>query len=369
VIIGVPKEIKEFENRVAATPDGVMALVKAGHEVIVEKRAGLGSSITDAEFVDAGAKIAPDIKTVYKRAEMVFKVKEPLPPEYPLFRKGQILFTYLHLAACEELTRVLVKSGVTAVAYETIELEDGSLPLLIPMSEVAGRMAVQVGCQCLEKKNGGRGILLSGVPGTSPADVVVVGGGAVGLGAAQMAVGLGAHVIILDINTQRLRYIDDILRGRVTTMKASAGNIARCLAFADLVVGAVLVTGAKAPKVITKEMVKNMKPGSVIVDVAIDQGGCSETSRLTYHDNPAYIVNGVVHYCVGNMPGAVPRTSTLALTNETLPYALELADKGFNRAVKENPALARGVNIHDGCCVYRPVAEAFGLKCYEFCAS
>lgn len=366
MIIGVPKEIKEYENRVAATPSGVSELVKSGHEVLIEKKAGLGSSITDAEYAEAGAKIVPDMKTIYKRAEMVFKVKEPLKPEYPLFRKGQLIFTYLHLAACEELTGILIKSGVTAIAYETIQLEDGSLPLLTPMSEVAGRMAVQVGCQCLEKKNGGRGVLLSGVPGTPPADVVIIGGGTVGLSAAHMAVGLGAQVIILDLNTQRLRHIDEILRGRVITMKAGPAAIARCLSFADLAIGAVLVAGAKAPKVVTKEMVKNMKPGSVIVDVAIDQGGCFETSRITYHDNPTYIAHGVVHYCVGNMPGAVPRTSTIALTNETLPYAKEIADKGFERAMRENAALAKGVNVHNGCCVYQPVADAFGMKCYEF---
>ncbi len=365
MIIGVPKEIKADEYRVAITPQGVKTLTSIGHKVLIEKSAGMGSSITDKEYVQAGAKILPSMKAVYSASEMVLKVKEPLPAEYSLFRKGLILFTYLHLAACEELTRKLLKSGVTGIAYETIQLPDGTLPLLIPMSEVAGRMAIQVGCQCLEKRHGGRGILLSGVPGTMPANVVVVGGGIVGMSAAQIAVGMGAQVTILDINTQRLRDIDDLMRGRLITLKANPGSIEQALIEADLVIGAVLVTGGKAPKVITKKMVMNMKPGSVIVDVAIDQGGCCETSKLTYHADPTYTVNGVVHYCVGNMPGAVPRTSTEALTNETLPYVIELANKGFERAVLDNRALAQGVNIHNGCCVYPKVAEAFKLKCYE----
>jgi len=365
MIIGVPKEIKQDENRVAITPSGVKTLTTMGHTVIIEKSAGVGSSISDHEYAAAGAKIVPSMKVIYNNAEMVLKVKEPLPPEYPLFRKDLLIFTYLHLAACEELTMKLIKSGVTAISYETIQLHDGTLPLLTPMSEVAGRMAIQVGCQCLEKRHGGRGVLLSGVPGTPPANVVIVGGGTVGMSAAIMAVGMGAQVIILDISTPRLRQIDDLLRGRVITIKANPGAIEHAVAEADLVIGAVLVAGAKAPKVITKKMIKNMKQGSVIVDVAIDQGGCVETSKLTTHAQPTFVYNGVVHYCVGNMPGAVPRTSTWALTNETLPYVVELADKGFIRAVKENPALALGVNIHKGCCVYPSVAEAFGLKCYD----
>ncbi|MFA6449814.1 MAG: alanine dehydrogenase [bacterium] len=369
MIIGVPKEIKQDENRVAITPAGVKTLTALGNTVIIEKTAGLGSSITDAEYSAAGAKMVPSMKAVYNNAEMVMKVKEPLPPEYPLFRKGLLMFTYLHLAASEELTMKLLKSGVTGIAYETIQLPDGSLPLLVPMSEVAGRMAIQVGAQCLEKRNGGRGILMSGVPGTHPANVVIVGGGIVGISAAMMAVGMGAQVTILDISTPKLRQIDEHYHGRIMTLKANPGAIEHAIAEADLVVGAVLVAGAKAPKIITKKMVKTMQPGSVIVDVAIDQGGCCETSHVTTHAAPTYLVNGVVHYCVGNMPGAVPRTSTYALTNETLPYAVELAQKGFERAVKENHSLALGVNTHEGCCVYSGVAEAFGLKYYEFCVN
>ena len=367
MIIGIPKEIKQDENRVAITPSGVKTLTSLGHTVLIEKSAGLGSNITDAEYIAGGAKMVPNMKTVYTNSEMVVKVKEPLPLEYPFFRKGLLMFTYLHLAASEELTVKLIKSGVTGIAYETIQLPDGSLPLLVPMSEVAGRMAIQVGCQCLEKRNGGRGILLSGVPGTPPANVVIVGGGIVGISAAMMAVGMGAQVTILDINTPRLRQIDEMYHGRVMTLKANPGVIEHAVAAADLVVGAVLVAGAKAPKVITKKMVKNMLPGSVLVDVAIDQGGCAETSHVTTHADPTYLVNGVVHYCVGNMPGAVPRTSTYALTNETLTYVVELAEKGFKRAVKENHSLALGVNIHEGCCVYKNVAESFGLKCFELC--
>jgi alanine dehydrogenase len=365
MIIGIPKEIKPDEYRVAITPQGVKTLTSLGHKILIEKNAGRGSSITDKEYVEAGAKIVPNMKAVYAGAEMVLKVKEPLSPEYPLFRKGLLIFTYLHLAASEELTLKLLKSGVTGIAYETIQLPDGTLPLLTPMSEVAGRMSIQVGCWCLEKRNGGRGILLSGVPGAHPANVVVVGGGMVGMSAAQIAVGMGAQVTILDISTPRLRQIDELMRGRVITLKANPGTIEQAVADADLVIGAVLVAGAKAPKVITKKMVRKMRPGSVIVDVAIDQGGCCETSKLTTHTNPTYLVNGVVHYCVGNMPGAVPRTSTWALTNETLPYVVDLANKGFERAVMENPALARGVNIRKGCCVYPNVAQAFNLKCYE----
>lgn len=365
MIVGVPKEIKEEEYRVAITPAGVRSFVEAGHKVVIEKNAGAGSYISDAEFQVAGAEILPNIKAVYKMADMILKVKEPLEPEYALIRKGQLLFTYLHLAADEKLTRLLLKSGATGVAYETVVLPDCTLPLLRPMSEVAGKMAVQVGCQFLEKRRGGRGILISGVPGVPPGDVVIIGGGVVGLCAAQVAVGLGAQVTILDVSTKVLRHVDEYMLGRVITIKSTPQAVEKAVSYADLVVGAVLVTGAKAPKVVTKAMVKKMKPGSVIVDVAIDQGGCIETSRLTTHTNPTFVVNGVVHYCVGNMPGAVPRTSTLALTNETLPYALELANKGFDRAVRENPALAAGVNIHDGKCMYAGVASAFGLKLHN----
>jgi len=365
MIVGVPKEIKVEEYRVAITPAGVRSLCECGHEVLIEKGAGEGSYITDSQYREAGAKIVSGIKQVYKRADMVIKVKEPLDPEYDLIREGQLIFTYLHLAANEKLTRHLMNTGASCVAYETVRLEDGSLPLLRPMSEVAGKMAVQVGCQFLEQRKGGRGILISGVPGVPPGDVVIIGGGVVGLSAAQVAVGLGAQVAIIDVSTRVLRHVDEYMLGRVITIKSNPEAVERALMYADLVVGAVLVTGAKAPKVVTRKMVKKMKPGSVIVDVAIDQGGCIETSRLTTHTEPTFIYSGVVHYCVGNMPGAVPRTSTLALTNETMPYALELANKGLEKAVKENPALASGVNIHKGCCVHPGVASAFRLKLHE----
>ncbi len=365
MIIGVPKEIKEEEYRVAITPAGVRSFVESGHKVIIEKTAGVGSYITAREYKEAGANIAANIANVYKRADMILKVKEPLPPEYDLIREGQLLFTYLHLAANEKLTRHLMKSGSTCIAYETVTRSDGHLPLLRPMSEVAGKMAVQVGCQFLEKRKGGRGILISGVPGVPPGDVVIIGGGVVGLSAAQLAVGLGAQVAILDVSTKVLRHVDENMHGRVITIKSTPQSVESAVKYADLVVGAVLVTGAKAPKVVTRRMIKEMKPGSVIVDVAIDQGGCIETSKLTTHSHPTFTYNDVVHYCVGNMPGAVPRTSTLALTNETLPYALELANKGFIDAVKGNEGLANGVNIHDGKCVHQGVAEAFKLKLSE----
>ncbi len=366
MIVGVPKEIKVEEYRVAITPAGVRAFVDAGHKVIVETKAGEGSQISDAEYQAAGAEIVAGIADVYGQADMVIKVKEPIEAEYGLIRKGQLLYTYLHLAADEELTKVLLKSGATGVAYETVKAADGSLPLLRPMSEVAGRLAVQVGAHFLEKRNGGRGVLLSGIPGVPPAEVVVIGAGVVGLNAAKMAVGLGAHVTVLDINTMALRHADQVLDGRVMTMKSSSAAIEKAVAWADLVIGGVLVTGARAPKLVTKAMIKNMKAKSVIVDVAIDQGGCFETSHVTTHTDPVFYVDDVLHYCVGNMPGAVPRTSTFALTNETLSYGLELANKGFEKAIAESPALMAGVNIYDGKCYYPGVAQAFGLECHSF---
>ena len=368
MIVGVPKEIKEQENRVAITPAGVRTLVGGGNTVLIQKNAGVGSGITDTMYKEAGAKIVPRLEDVYKKSDMVMKVKEPLPQEYKLFREGLLLFTYLHLAADENLTRELMKSGVTAVAYETIQLDNGLLPLLMPMSEVAGRMSVQLGAQFLEARHGGRGILLSGMAGVPPADVTIIGGGVVGYSAAKVAVGLGAQVVILDNNIQRLRELDEIMHGRVITMMSTPESIERMASFSDLVVGSVLVAGARAPKLLSKDMVKKMKPGSVIVDVAIDQGGCVETSKLTTHTEPIFIRYGVVHYCVGNMPGAVPRTSTLALTNSTLPYAQMLADKGLEKAIADDVPLAKGVNVHQGRVTHPGVARAFRMKADPVCA-
>ena len=367
MIIGVPKEIKEQENRVAITPAGVRTLVHGGHTVFVQKSAGVGSGITDEAYKEAGAKILPSLESIYGKSEMVLKVKEPLPREYKLFRPGLILFTYLHLAAAEKLTRALMKSNVTAIGYETIQLDNGHLPLLIPMSEVAGRMSIQLGCHYLEARHGGRGILLSGMAGVPPADVTIIGGGMVGYSAAKVAVGLGAQVVILDNNIARLRELDEIMHGRVITMMSTPESVERMMSFSDLVVGAVLIAGARAPKIVTADMVKKMKPGAVIVDVAIDQGGCIATSKLTTHSNPTFIKYGVVHYCVGNMPGAVPRTSTLALTNSTLPYVDQLANLGVERAIAENPPLARGVNVYNGTVAHPGVAQAFKLKPSPVC--
>jgi len=362
MIVGVPKEIKNNENRVAITPAGVQAMVKAGHQVVIEKNAGVGSGFSDDDYRQAGAEVLQDARAVFQTADMIMKVKEPLPPEYDLFSEGQVLFTYLHLAPEPELTRLLMKKKIVAIAYETVQLDDGSLPLLMPMSEVAGRMAVQIGAQFLEKVYGGRGILLGGVPGVPPANVVIIGGGIVGMNAAKMAVGMGAQVTVLDISAEKLRYLDDVFQGRVVTFMSNSYNIAQAVRRADLLIGAVLIPGARAPKLVTEEMVKTMKPGSVIVDVAIDQGGSIETvDRVTTHAEPTYVKHGVIHYSVANMPGAVPRTSTLALTNATLPYALELANKGYLRAIRENRALARGVNVYSGFVTYKAVAEAHGL--------
>ncbi len=364
MIIGVPKEIKDNEYRVALTPGGADMLVRAGHKVLIETAAGFGSGFSDEEYQRAGSTIAASAADVWGPAEMVLKVKEPLAGEFVYLRPGLILFTYLHLAAVESLTRELMKKKVVSIGYETIELPSGSLPLLVPMSEVAGRMAVQVGAHYLERMNGGRGKLLGGVPGVAPCDVVILGGGVVGTNAAQMAVGMGAHVIIIDKSADRLRYLSEILHGAITIM-SNPLNIAESVKYADLLIGGVLVPGAKAPKLVTRQMVATMKPGSVIVDVAVDQGGCVETTHATTHSSPTYLVDGVVHYCVANMPGAVPRTSTYALTNVTIPYALKLANMGVVAAVKSDPALARGVNVYDGQITYKGVADAFGMAYTE----
>lgn len=363
MIIGVPKEIKNNENRVSLTPAGAHSLVEYGHTVYVERNAGVGSGIKDTAYEEAGALILDTADAVFDIADMIIKVKEPVPEEYHRLKEGQLLYTYLHLAPNKELTDLLVEKKITAIAYETVQLEDGSLPLLTPMSEVAGRMATQVGAYMLQKYTGGSGLLLGAVPGVMPGEVVIIGAGVVGINAAKMAVGLGAHVTILDISKKRLIHVDDIFGGRVATLYSNPYNIAQAVARADLLVGAVLIPGAKAPKLVTEEMVESMKEGSVIVDVAIDQGGSIETiDRITTHDNPSYVKHGVVHYSVANMPGAVPRTSTFALTGVTLPYAIKLADKGFAKAVKEDKALLKGVNTYDGHVTYDHVAEAFGYE-------
>lgn len=360
MIIGVPREVKDHETRVGMVPSGVTALVEAGHEVIVQTRAGTGSSILDEEYMEAGARIVPTPNEVWAQANLVVKVKEPQPSEYQHFRKGLMLFTYLHLAPLPELTQALIDGGVTALAYETIREADNSLPLLTPMSEVAGRMSVQVGAQYLEAPNGGRGILLGGIPGVAPANVVILGGGVVGHNAAKIALGLGAHVTIIDKSLNRLRELDDIYNGQIVTLASNVYTIRETLKLADLVIGAVLIPGASAPKLVRRDMVAQMKRGAVMVDVAIDQGGCFETSHATTHTDPIYYVDGVLHYCVSNMPAAVPHTSTFGLTNATSPYILELANKGFQRACRENKALREGVNIHDGEVVYPAVAQSQG---------
>lgn len=362
MVIGVPKEIKANENRVAMTPAGVEIFVKGGHRVLVEQGAGVGSGFTDAEYEKAGAQIVNAAEEVWRGADMIMKVKEPLKEEYPYFREGLILFTYLHLAAEEELTRALMEKGVTAIAYETIQLDNGSLPLLTPMSEVAGRMAVQVGAQFLEKGYGGKGVLLGGVTGVRPGNVVVIGAGIVGANAAKIALGLGANVTVLDINPDRLRYLEDVLKGRIQFVMSNRSTIAEAVRTADLLIGAVLIPGSRAPKLVTEEMVKTMTPGSVIVDVAVDQGGTIETiDRVTTHSDPTYEKYGVIHYAVPNIPGAVPRTSTIALTNVTIPYAEQLASKGFEQAVRDNIPLRKGVNVYAGDITHQAVANAFDL--------
>ncbi len=360
--IGLPKEIKDNEYRVGLTPAGVHALKHSGHELFVEKSAGEGSGFSDADYIDAGAKMLDSADDVWAEGEMVIKVKEPIAPEYARMREDQLLFTYLHLAPEFELTKQMLERKVTGVAYETITDVRGRLPLLTPMSEVAGRMSVQVGATFLEKMNGGRGILLGGVPGVPAADVVVLGGGVVGTEAAKMAIGLGGHVTIIDKNLDRLRQLDDIFLSKIQTLASSRYQIHEAISHADLIIGAVLVVGAAAPKLVTRGMLKDIPNGSVMVDVAVDQGGCFETTRATTHSNPTYYEEGVLHYCVANMPGAVPRTSTFALTNATLPYALDLANKGFRKAIADDAGLAEGVNTYKGKLTYEAVAVAQDLE-------
>ncbi len=360
--VGVLKEIKRKENRVAMTPAGVEQMVSRGHKILVETTAGEGSGFSDEDYGKAGATIAATPKEVYDSCEMVMKVKEPLPVEYDMIREDQIVFTYFHFAASEELTRAMMTDKCVAIAYETVEKANGFLPLLTPMSEVAGRMAIQEGAKYLEKTYGGKGVLLSGVPGVDSGTVLIIGGGIVGTNAAKMACGMGARVYLLDTNLDRLRYLSDVMPKNCFALMSNPATIRSLLPKSDLVVGAVLIPGAMAPKLVTRDMLGLMKKGSVIVDVAIDQGGCVETAKPTTHDDPIYEVDGIIHYCVANMPGAVSMTSTIALTNATLPYALELADKGYKIAVRQNPDLAKGVNIIDGKVTYKGVAEAFGLE-------
>lgn len=361
MIIGVPKEVKDRENRVSTTPAGVSEFVTHGHRVLVERSAGAGSGFSDDEYLRAGAELCDSHAGVFAAAEMIVKVKEPAAAEYDLLRPGQLLFTYLHLAADLAQTQALIRQRVMAVAYETVQEGNGPLPLLTPMSEVAGRMAVQVGAHYLERTNGGRGMLLGGVPGVPGANVAIIGGGVVGANAAQIALGMGANVTIIDRNVERLRFLDLALHGRLHTLASNRSNVAEAVREADLVIGGVLIAGARAPKLVTAGMISTMRAGSVVVDVAIDQGGCFETSRPTSHSDPTYLVDGVIHYCVTNMPGAVARTSTLALANATLPYALELADFGLADAAAKDPALAKGINVMNGIVTYRAVADAFGL--------
>lgn len=359
--VGVPAEVKDNEYRVAITPAGVRELVVHGHSVLIQHDAGAGSSIRDEEFERAGARIAPDPETVFAESDMVLKVKEPIEQEFRLLHDNLILFTYLHLAASEPVTTALMEAGTTAVAYETVELPDGSLPLLAPMSEVAGRMAPHVGANFLEREHRGRGVLLGGVSGVRPARVVVIGAGMAGMNAAWIAQGMEAEVVVLDKNINKLRDIDRIHQGRILTLASNRLAVEESVASADLVIGAVLVPGARAPKIVTEDMVRGMLPGAVVVDISVDQGGCFETSRMTTHSDPTYMVGDVVHYCVGNMPGAVPHTSTYGLTNATLPYVMALADKGIEGAVADDRSLAPGVNVYKGKLVYEPVAEAHGL--------
>lgn len=362
MIIGVPKEIKTHENRVALLPGGVVKMKRNGHDVLIEKGAGKGSGFSDEKYTAAGAEVIDDVEEVWDRAEMIMKVKEPTEIEYDRMKKGQIIFTYFHFAASRELTEAVINSGCVAIAYETVEKKDGSLPLLIPMSEVAGRMAAQEGAKYLEKAQGGRGILLGGIPGVKPANVMVIGGGVVGVNAAKITAGMGANTTIMDINMPRLRYLDDVMSKNVDTMFSSEANIKSMLPDVDMVIGAVLKPGAKAPHLITRKMLESMQKGAVLVDVAIDQGGCFETSKPTTHDHPIYIVDDIVHYCVANMPGAVPYTSTLGLTNVTLPYAVEIADKGWKKALYDDQELKKGLNVVDGKIVYRDVADAFEMN-------
>lgn len=364
MIIGVPKEIKNNENRVALTPAGVAELRKVGHKVNLQTTAGLGSGFSDAEYAAAGANILASAERVFGESEMIMKVKEPIEQEYNLIQPGQLLFTYFHFASSEQLTYAMIERKAVCLAYETVEKTDRSLPLLVPMSEVAGRMSIQEGAKYLEKPMKGRGVLLGGVPGVKPANVLVLGGGIVGTQAAKMAAGLGAHVTIMDLSLTRLRYLSDVMPANVDTMVSNEYNIREEIKHSDLIIGAVLIPGAKAPKLITRDMLKTMRPGTVVIDVAVDQGGCIETCKPTTHENPTFIIDNVVHYCVANMPGAVPYTSTLALTNATLPYAMQLANKGWQQACADNHELALGLNVVDGKVVYKGVADAWGLA-YE----
>jgi len=365
MIIGVPKEIKNNENRVALTPGGAIELVKDGHKVFIQKSAGEGSGFPDAEYKKAGAKILPDIKSVYKKAEMIIKVKEPIKEEYKLIRENQLVFTYFHFASHLPLTRAMIKSKAICLAYETVENANRTLPLLIPMSEVAGRMSIQQGAKYLEKPQRGIGILLGGIPGVQPAKVMILGGGIVGMQAAKMAAGFGATVTILDINLERLRYLDDVMPANVSTMYSNEYNIRKMIKNHDLIIGAVLIPGAKAPNLITRDMLKEMRAGTVMVDVAVDQGGCFETTKPTTHQKPVYIIDDIVHYSVANMPGAVPYTSTIGLTNATLPYARQLANMGWKKACMLNPSLRKGLNIIKGDIVYKGVSDAFALKYHD----
>lgn len=362
MIIGVPTEIKRNENRVALTPAGALELTKRGHQVYIQADAGVGSGFDNAAYEASGARILPGIEDIYQIAEMIIKVKEPIAPEYALIKEDQLLFTYFHFASYEPLTKAMIDNRSVCLAYETVELDDRSLPLLIPMSEVAGRMAIQEGAKFLEKPSGGRGVLLGGVPGVPPAKVLILGGGIVGTQSAKMAAGLGADVTILDINLSRLRYLADVMPPNVRTMFSNEYNIRELIQTHDLIVGAVLIPGAKAPNLITRDMLKDMRTGTVLVDVAVDQGGCIETCKPTTHDDPIYVIDDVVHYCVANMPGAVPYTSTVALTNATLPYAIRLADHGWKAACKADPALKLGLNVVNGKVVYKGVSEAFDLN-------
>ncbi len=361
MIIGVPKEIKNNENRVALTPAGATELVKRDHKVYVQSTAGVGSGFPDEDYVNAGATIMPTIEDVYSIADMIMKVKEPIASEYGLIKKDQLVFTYFHFASSEPLTDAMIASESVCLAYETVEASDRSLPLLVPMSEVAGRMSIQEGAKYLEKPMGGRGILLGGVPGVRPAKVMILGGGVVGTNAAKMAAGMGADVTILDISLARLRYLDDVMPANVNTFMSNEYNIKSLLSSHDLIIGAVLIPGAKAPNLINRAMLSEMSPGTVVVDVAVDQGGCIETCKPTTHENPTYVVDGILHYCVANMPGAVPYTSTLALTNATLPYAIQLANKGWKKACIDNVELKKGLNVVNGKVVYKGVSEAWGL--------
>lgn len=361
MLLGVPKEIKDHEYRVGVTPDGVRTLREAGHELLVEASAGLGSGFSDEDYRRAGARTAVSKEDVFRQADLIVKVKEPQLSECPLFRPGQLVFTYLHLASAPELTKALLHTRVTAFAYETTEGPDKSLPMLRPMSEIAGRLSVQIGARYLERTQGGRGVLLAGVPGVEPGNTVILGAGVAGSAAARVAIGMGACVTVINLDIDRLRYLDDLYQGRITTMASSQSNVERAVREADLLIGAVLVPGARAPKLVSRKMVATMKPGSVIVDVSVDQGGCCETTQPTTHSEPVYVVDGVLHYCVANMPGIVPRTSTFALTNATLPFIVRLATEGFERAIRSDPGLAKGVNLYDGKVTCQGVAEAHGL--------